>query len=133
MALTHPERCSAQEGGANRFDLRPGRASIRQRRKGACAIPLIMHAVRADSSLALRSASPHPALTRRPPRSAGRYPRRHHARRHRSALCSRECTKLTGAALIIATLNGATLNRTTRNGTTIDAVSLCRLWLTVSP
>ena len=47
-----------------------------------------------------------------------------------SALCSRECTKLTGAALIIATLNGATLNRTTRNGTSIDAVSLCRLWLT---
>ena len=52
---------------------------------------------------------------------------------YRSASCPQACTTLTGAALIIATLNGATLNRTTRNGTTIDAVSLCRLWLTVSP
>ena len=60
-------------------------------------------------SLALRrTASPHPALTRRPRCSAGHYPQRHHTRRHRSTLSSTACIMLTGVALIISKLNGTT-------------------------
>jgi len=91
-----------------------------------------MHDVRTIPLFALRSASPHPALTRRPPpRSAGRYTRRDHAQPYRSASCPQACTTLTGAALIIATFNGTTLNRTARDGTTIDELGLCRLSLAV--
>ena len=62
---------------------------------------------RCARSLALRrAASPHPALTRRHPRSAGRHPQRHHTRWHRSASSSTARTMLTGATLSPATVAG---------------------------
>ena len=65
---------------------------------------------------ALPAASPHPALTRRPPRTllarqraggGGATHDRHLARRHRSASCSPACTTLTGTALIVTTRSKA--------------------------